>query len=75
MDTDFLYLALAHDNWYDYIRPSKKAEGEALREHDCDDSFKADAVQNFFPRTFCDKQKSTTSVNQVCSRKNLDVLK
>ena len=55
MDTDSLFLALAHDNWYDCIRPSKKAEGEALREHDCDDFFKADAVQNFFPRTCGDK--------------------
>ena len=26
-------------------------------EHDCDDSFKADAVQNFFPTTCCDKHK------------------
>ena len=44
MDTDSLYLALAHDNLYDCIRPSKKADWETLREHDCDDSFKADAV-------------------------------
>ena len=44
MDTDSLYLALAYDNLYNCIRPSKKAEWEALREHDCDDSFKADAV-------------------------------
>ena len=57
MDTDSLYLALAHDNLYDCIRQSKKADWETLREHDCDDSFKADAVQNFFPRTCCDKHK------------------
>ena len=54
MDTDSLYLALAHNNSYDCILPSKKSEWEALREHDCDDSFKADAVKNFFPRTCCD---------------------
>ena len=75
IDTDSLYLALAHDNLCDCIRPSKKAEWEALREHDCADSFKADAVQNFFPRTCCYKHKKKISVNQVCSRKNLDVLK
>ena len=57
IETDSLYLALAHDKLYDCIRPSKKAECEALREHDCADSFKADAVQNFFPRTCCDKHK------------------
>ena len=56
MDTDSLYLALAHDILHDCIRPSKKAEWEALREHNCDDSFKADAVQ-IFPRTCCDKHK------------------
>ena len=52
MDTDSLYLALAHDN---SIQPSKKPVWEALRQHDCDDSFKADAVQIFFPRTCCDE--------------------
>ena len=57
VDTDSLYLALAHNILYDCIRPSKKAEWEALREHDCDDSFKADAVKNFSPRTCCDKHK------------------
>ena len=55
--TDSVYLALAHDNLYNCIRPSKKAEWEDLREHDCDDSFKADAVQKFFPRICCDKHK------------------
>ena len=58
MDTDSLNLALAQNNLYDCIRPSKKTEWEALRENHCDDSFKAHAVQNFFPRTFCDKHKN-----------------
>ena len=57
IDTDSLYLALAHNNLYECIRPSKKSEWEALREHDCDDSFKADVVKNFFPGTCCDKHK------------------
>ena len=30
MDTDFLYLAPAHRNLYDCIRPFKKEEWEAL---------------------------------------------
>ena len=42
VNTDFLYLALAHYNFYDYIRPSKKAKLAALREHDCVVYFKAD---------------------------------
>ena len=57
MDTDTLYLALAHDNLFDCIRPSETSDWEALREHDCYDSFKADAVQNFFPRICSDKHK------------------
>ena len=56
-DTDSLSLALAHDNLYNCTRPSKKAEWEALREHDCDDFFNVDAVQKFFPRTWCDNHK------------------
>ena len=57
MDTDSLYLALAHENLYDCIRPAKKQEWEALRKQDCNDSFQADAIQNFFPRTCCSKHK------------------
>ena len=57
MDTDSLYLALAHENLYDCIRPAKKQEWEALRKQDCNDSFQADAIQNSFPRTCCSKHK------------------
>ena len=57
MDTDSLYLALAHDGLNDFSRLSKIAEWEALKEHHCDDSFQAYAVQNFFPRNCCDKNK------------------
>ena len=57
MDTDSFYLALAHENFYDCIRPAKKQEWEALRKQDCNDSFQADAIQNFFPRTCCSKHK------------------
>ena len=57
MDTDSLHLALAQENLYDCIRPAKKEEWETLREKDCDDSFRADASHNFFPRTCCSKHK------------------
>ena len=55
VDTDSLYLALAHENLYDCIRPAKKQEWEALRQQDCNDSFQADAIQNLFSRTCCSK--------------------
>ena len=35
----------------------KKQKWEALRQRDCNDSFQADAIQNFFPRTCCSKHK------------------
>ena len=57
MGTQSLCLALAHENLYDCIRPSKKEEWETFREKDCDDSFRADASHNFFPRTCCSKHK------------------
>ena len=56
-DIGYLYLALADYNLYGCTRPSKRAEWESLREHHCDDSFKADAVQNVLPRTCCGKHK------------------
>ena len=56
-ELDSLYLALAHDNLYDFIRSSKKAEWKALRGHDCDDSFEADSVNKIIPRICCDKHK------------------
>ena len=56
IDTDSLYLALAHENLFDCIRPAKKQEWEVVRQQDCND-FQADAIQNFFPRTYCSKHK------------------
>ena len=55
MDTDSLYLALAHENLYDCIRLAKKQEWEALRQQDCNDYFQADPIQIFFPRACCSK--------------------
>ena len=52
-DTDLLYLALAEKELEDCIRPDMRAEWQ----NDCVDSFTADAVTNFFPRTCCVKHK------------------
>ena len=49
MDTDSLYIALAHENLYGCIRPAKKEEWKTLRKKNCDDYFIADASRNFFP--------------------------
>ena len=57
MDTDSLYLAIAHENLYDCIRPAKKEEWENLRGKDLDDSFRANASHNFLRRTCCSKPK------------------
>ena len=51
MDTDSLYLALAEENLHDCMQPDKRDAWEKMRENDCRDSFKADAISNFFPRT------------------------
>ena len=66
MDTDSLYLALAHENLYECIRPAKKEEWETLREKDCDGSFRADVVLSI---------RSMINGNQVFSRKNSDAPK
>ena len=57
MATDSRYLALAEKELEDCIRPEMRAEWHRLRSNDCVDSFTADALANFFPRTFCVKHK------------------
>ena len=57
MDTDSLYLALAEKELEECIRPEMRAEWRRLRSNDYVDSFTADAVANFFPRTCCIKHK------------------
>ena len=57
MDTDSMYLALAEKELEVCIRPEMRAEWQRLRSNDCVDSFTADAVANFFPRTCCVKHK------------------
>ena len=57
MDTDSLYLALAEKKLEDCLTPEMSAEWPRLRSNDCVDSFTADAVANFVPRTCCVKHK------------------
>ena len=57
MDTDSVYRALAEKELEDCIRPQKRADLQRLRSNDCVDSFTADAVASFFPRTCCVKHK------------------
>ena len=57
MDTDSLYLALAEKKLEDCIRPEMRTEWQRLQSNDYVDSFTADAVANFFPRTCCVKHK------------------
>ena len=57
LDTDSLYLAPAEKELEDCIRPEKRAEWQTLRSNDCVNSFTADTVASFFPRTCCVKHK------------------
>ena len=57
MDTDSLYLALAEREMENCIRPEMRAEWQRLRSNDCVDTFTADPVAYFFPRTCCIKHK------------------
>ena len=57
MDTDSMYLALAEKELEDCVRPEMRAEWQRLRSNGCVDSFTANAVANFFPRTCCVKHK------------------
>ena len=56
-DTDSLYLALTEEGLDECIFPSKRAEWTEKRSKDCRDDFRADAKNNFFPRTCCSQHK------------------
>ena len=55
MDTDCFYLALAHENLYECIKPERRSVWNEMRSNDCTDFFHADSTSIFFPRTCCDK--------------------
>ena len=73
MDTDSLYLTLAEKELEDCIRPEMRAEWQSLRSNDCVDSFTADAVANFFPKTCCVKQNSMIRESLAYLKKISDV--
>ena len=52
-----LYYSLAEKELEDCIRPEMRAEWQRLRSNDCVDTFTADALANFFPRTCCVKHE------------------
>ena len=54
MDTDSLYLALAHENLYECIKPEMTSIWNEMGSNDCTD-FLHITVQVIFPRTCCDK--------------------
>ena len=57
LNTYLLYLALAEEELEGCIKSEMKAQGQMLRSNGCVDSFTADALANFFPRTCCVKHK------------------
>ena len=57
LNTDSLYLALAEENLDECILSSKRAEWTEKQSNDCRDDFRADAKNNFFPRTCCSKHE------------------
>ena len=50
MDTDSLYLALAHENLYDCFRPEMRSIWNEIRRDDCTETFSADSTCNFFSK-------------------------
>ena len=51
LDTDLLYLALAEKKVEDWIRPEMTMEWRKFQSNESVESFTADTVANFFPRT------------------------
>ena len=56
MDTDSLYLALAHENLYECIKPEMRSIWNEMRSNDCTDFFRANSTSKFFPRTCCNNK-------------------
>ena len=57
MDTDSLYLALAHENVYECIKPKMRRIWNEMRSNDCTEVFHANSASKLFPRTCCDNAK------------------
>ena len=55
MDTDSLYLTVAHDSLGVCLKPDMREVWNNIRMNDCSNTFAADSSNNFFPRTCCSK--------------------
>ena len=55
MDTDSLYLAVAHVLFEDCIKPDKTEVWNSIGMNDWSNTFAVDSSNNFFPRTRCSK--------------------
>ena len=55
MDTESLYIALAHDSLEDCIKTDMREVWNNIRMNDCSNTFAVDSSNNFFPRTCCSK--------------------
>ena len=55
MDTDSLYLALAHNSLEDCIKLDMREVWNNIRMNACSNTFAAASSNNFFPRTCCSK--------------------
>ena len=55
MDTDSLYLALAHNSLEDCIKAELKETWNNIPKNDCSKEFSANLTNNFFPRTCCER--------------------
>ena len=75
VDTHSLYFALAEMELEVCIGPEMRAEWQRLRSNDCVDSFTADAVASFFPRTCCVKQKQHDEREPAYLKKSPEVLR
>ena len=75
MDTDSLYLALAHENLYECIKSEVRSIWKEMRSNDCTDFFRANSKSIFFPRTCCDKRIKHDKREPDYSRRNSDVVK
>ena len=53
LETDSLYLAVAHDSLENCIKPDMREVWNKIRMNDCSNTFAADSSNSFFPRTFC----------------------
>ena len=55
MDTDSLYVTVAHDSLENCIKLDMRDVWNNIRMNDCSNTFAADSSNSFFPRTCCSK--------------------